>query len=219
MNVIIIGGGQVGAYIANILIKHDCNVCIIENRESILKKLYTEFDKEVLMEGDGTDPLILKAAGIATCDVVVAVTGKDEVNLVASTIVKYEYGIERVIARVNHPKNEWLFTLEMGVDVKVNQAELLARLVVDEMDFRNILTLMKLNRGAYSIVQMNVNGGSKADGANIKDLPIPDKLVFIAITRHHEVILPKGDTKLQCGDHILALADEASQKLMNDLLN
>ncbi|MDF9824650.1 trk system potassium uptake protein TrkA [Breznakia sp. PF5-3] len=218
MKVIVIGGGQVGSYVASILLKHDCEVKIIENRKEILKKLKNEFAPEMLIEGDGTDPVMLEEAGIANTECVVAVTGADEVNLVASTITKYEYGIERVIARVNHPKNEWLFTLEMGVDVKVNQAELLARLVVDEIDLKNILTLMKINRGDYSIVQMNVSGGSKADGAIIKDLDIPEKFVFISIIRNHEVLIPKGDTKLQSGDNILALTDSNGQKVVNELL-
>lgn len=218
MKVLIIGGGQVGSYVANILAKHECEIRVIEYREEILKKLRQEFTSDIIVEGDGSDPLVLEQAGISTADVVVAVTGADEVNLVTSTIAKYEYGIDRVIARVNHPKNEWLFTLEMGVDVKVNQAELLARLVVDEIDLKNILTLMKLNRGEYSIIQMNVAGGSKADGAMIKDLNIPEKFTFIAITRNKQVLIPKGDIQLLAGDHILALSDDDSQKVIQKLL-
>lgn len=218
MKVIIIGGGQVGSYVADLLIKHDCDVRIIENREQILKKLRKIYNNDILIEGDGTDPSILEEAGIASCDVVAAVTGADEANLVASTIAKYEYGIDRVIARVNNPKNEWLFTLDMGVDVKVSQAELLARLVVDEIDMRNIFTLMKINQGKYSIIQMSVHGGSKADGIQIKDLHVPEKFVLIAITRNHDVIIPKGDTVLQVGDQIMALSDEKGQQVMNTLL-
>jgi trk system potassium uptake protein TrkA len=218
MKVIIVGGGKIGSYVADLLIKQDCDVTIIEKRPEVLKKLRKSHGPEVILEGDGTDPTALMKAGITTTDVVVAVSGEDEVNLVASTIAKYEYSVDRVIARVNNPKNEWLFTLEMGVDVKVNQAKLLSRLVVDEIDMRNIFTLMKLNRGNYSIIQMSVHGGSKADGGLIKDLDVSEKFVFIAITRNHEVIIPKGDTKLQAGDQIMALSDESSQLAMSKML-
>jgi K+ transport systems, NAD-binding component len=218
MKVLIIGGGQVGSYVASILVKHECEISIIEYREEILKKLHQEFASDIIFEGDGSDPLLLEQAGITSADVVVAVTGSDEVNLVTSTIAKYEYAVERVIARVNHPKNEWLFTLEMGVDVKVNQAELLARLVVDEIDLRNVLTLMKLNRGEYSIIQMNVAANSKGEGMMIKDLDIPEKFTFIAITRNEQVLIPKGDTTLLAKDHILALSDEEAQKTIQKIL-
>lgn len=131
--VIIIGGGQVGAYLANLLIEKKCEVLIVENRPSVLERLYQEFDAKLIIKGDGSDTQILEKAQIFESDTVAVVTGSDEVNLVAATIAKYEYGIGRVIARVNNPKNDWLFTIEMGVDKKVNQADLLGHFVFDEM--------------------------------------------------------------------------------------
>ncbi|OCN04488.1 potassium transporter TrkA [Erysipelotrichaceae bacterium MTC7] len=219
MKVIVIGGGQVGSYISDILVKHDIDVKVIESREKVLQKIRSKYDANILVEGDGSDPLVMAEAGMKDADVVVCVTGKDEVNLVSATIAKYEFGVDRVIARVNHPSNEWLFTLEMGVDVKVNQAELLARLVVDEIDMRNVMTLMKLNRGEYSISQICVAVNSPAIGKEIKDLQIPDKAVLIAITRDHEVVIPKGNTTIEQNDHIMVLCYDDQLEMLNNLFS
>ncbi len=217
MKVIIIGGGQVGAYIAGILMKNKCEVKIIENRLHIYAKLLDDIPIESVIFGDGTDPNILESCGIADTDVVACVSGNDETNLVASTIAKFEFGVPRVIARVNNPRNSWLFDSGMGVDVGLNQADLMAHLVVEEMDFKNMLTLMKLNRGDYSIVQVNVDAFSTASTKKVMDLTIPAKAVLIAITRNTEMILPHGDTVVMAGDTILALADKESQLCLNKI--
>ena len=217
MKVIIIGGGKVGAYIANLLLNNNCSVKVIENRENVLEKLKKEIPEEVIVYGSGTDPEILESAGIAEADVVTAVTGADETNLVASTIAKFEFGVPRVIARVNNPQNTWLFNSGMGVDVGLNQADLMAHIVVEEMDLKNMLTLMKLNRGDYSIVQIKVDDQSETANKALKDLEIPAKAVLIAIFRGQEVIIPRGDTVINAGDNILALADKDAQIKMNAL--
>ena len=141
MKVIIVGGGQMGAYIATLLLKNDCAVTVIENREVVFGKLSKDLPAQNILLGDGTNPAVLESAGIAGADVVAAVSGTDETNLVVSTIAKFEFGVPRVIARVNNPKNVWLFNQSMGVDVALNQADLLAHLVVEEMDLKNMYTL------------------------------------------------------------------------------
>lgn len=217
MKVIIVGGGKVGAYIANLLIKSNCSVKVIENRKHVLEKLRKDIPESIIIAGSGTDPNVLEHAGIVDTDVVVAVTGADETNLVASTITKFEFGVPRVIARVNNPQNAWLFNSIMGVDVGLNQADLMAHLVVEEMDLKNMLTLMKLNSGNYSIVQINVDSESSSVNKQIKDLVIPSNALLIAISRGKEVIIPRGDTVINSGDNILALADEDSQVTINKL--
>lgn len=217
MKVIIVGGGQVGAYIANLLLKNNCTVKVIENRENVLDKLKKELPEDIIVYGSGTDPDILEASGIAEADVVAAVTGADETNLVASTIAKFEFGVSRVIARVNNPKNAWLFNSGMGVDVGLNQADLMAHLVVEEMDLKNILTLLKINRGDYSIVQAKVDPHSDAVHKSIKELVIPANAVLIAISRGKDVIIPRGDTIINGGDNILVLADEDAQVTISRL--
>jgi K+ transport systems, NAD-binding component len=217
MKVIIIGGGKVGAYIANLLLNNNCSVKVIENRENVLEKLKKEIPEDTIVYGSGTDPNVLESAGIGETDVVAAVTGADETNLVASTIAKFEFGVPRVIARVNNPHNVWLFNSSMGVDVGLNQADLMAHIVVEEMDLKNMLTLMKINRSSYSIVQVKVDNQSKAVNKTLKDLVIPSNAVLIAIFRGKDVIIPRGDTVINGEDNILALADKDSQVVINEL--
>jgi len=217
MKVIIIGGGQVGAHIASLLLNNNCTVKVIENRENVFTKLKLELPLDNIVFGSGTDPNILEFCGIADADVVVAVTGADETNLVASTIAKFEFGIPRVIARVNNPKNTWLFNSNMGVDVGLNQADLMAHLVIEEMDLKNMLTLMKINRGDYAIVQVKVDDKSESVHKTVKDISIPAKAVLIAIYRGDKVIIPRGNTTIMGGDDILAFADVDAKVVINKI--
>ncbi len=217
MKVIIIGGGQVGSYIGRLLLESKNEVTIIDNRPRVIAKLKTEFSEENILAGDGADPSVLEEAGIAGADALVSVTGADEVNLVASTIAKYEFGITRCIARVNNPRNAWLFDANNGVDVKVNQADLLAKIVINEIDLKNLFTLMKINRGEYSIIQVKVAKASASVNQEVKNLVIPDQTVLVAITRNHEVVIPRGDTVIMADDSILALADDQGQTKLHTL--
>ncbi len=217
MKVIIVGGGQVGNYLASLLISNGHDIRLIEHREKNLKKLIKELPPEILINGIGSDPAVLEQAGITTADVVAAVSDADEINLVVSTLAKMEFGVPRVVARVNNPKNAWLYNSGMGVDVGVNQADLMAHLVVEEMDLEDMFTLMKLKRGNYSIIQMKVSPTAKAANQLLKNLSVPKKTVLIAITRDESLVIPKGDSQILVGDDILALTDEASRKELKEL--
>lgn len=211
MKVVVIGGGKVGAYITNLLLNNNCSVKVIENRKNVYEKLKKEVPEDCIVFGSGTDPNVLESAGINDADVVAAVTGNDETNLVASTIVKFEFGVSRVVARVNNPQNTWLFNSGMGVDVGLNQADLMAHLVVEQLDLKNILTLLKVNRGDYSIVQINVDPNSEAAKKTVKELTLPINSVLISISRGNDTIIPRGDTMIYGGDNILVLADQGAQ--------
>jgi len=217
MKVIIVGGGQVGSYLASLLLSKGYEIRLIDHREKVFNKLLKEFPKEILIFGNGSDPEVLEKAGITSANVVAAVSAQDEINLVVSTLAKMEFSVPRVVARVNNPKNAWLYNSGMGVDVGVNQADLMAHLVVEEMDLEDMFTLLRLRRGDYSIVQTKV--GLKARAANqlVKDLDIPQKAVLIAITRDESVLIPKGDTEILVDDNILALTDEASRKELKEI--
>lgn len=217
MNVIIVGGGQVGSYIANLLISNHCNVKVIENRAVIFDKLKMILPADSLVFGSGTDPNILEACSIDKADVVVAVTGADETNLVASTIAKFEFDVPRVIARVNNPQNTWLFNTGMGVDASINQADLIAHLVVEEIDLKNMLTLMKIKHGNRSIVQVKVDSQSKAINKAVRDLNIPKSTLLIAVYRGGDAIIPRGDTVILDGDDILAFTDPDTQVLIDEI--
>ncbi|AUS97014.1 potassium transporter TrkA [Clostridium thermosuccinogenes] len=217
MKVIIIGGGQVGSYIAKLLLENNCSVRVLEKRESVLDKLKRMFPEDIIIGGNGTDPNILESSGVMEADVVAAVTGADETNLVAATIAKFEFNVPRVIARVNNPQNAWLFNAGMGVDVAVNQADFLAHLVVEVMDLKNILTLMKVDRDNYSIVQLIVDSQSESVNKAVRDLGIPKNTLLIAIYRGEDIIIPHGDTIINGGDKILAFADEEGKIRINEL--
>ena len=217
MKVIIIGGGQTGAHIAGILLANKCEVTVIENREHIIQKLKKDIPEKNILFGNGTDPNVLEQAGITKADVVAAVTGADDTNLVAATIARFEFDVPRVIARVNNPKNAWLFNAGMGVDVAINQADLMAHLVVEEMDQTAMLTLMKISRGSHSIVQYKLSESAKAVGQSIREVALPEQVVFIAIYRGDKTVIPHGDTVFAAGDVVLAFTDEATKQSLNTL--
>ncbi len=212
MKVIIVGGGQVGAYIAQTLIRSNFEVKVIENRSHIVEKLKMDIPEKAIFEGEGTNHFVLEQCGIMNADILVAVTGADETNLVISTLAKFEYGVPKVIARVNNPKNEWLFSAGMGVDLHLNQANLMSKMIIESMDVSDMLTLMPLYNSAYSIVQFKVLHSSVVHGKAIKDIKLPSESLLIAITRNEKVILPKGDQIVLSDDEILAIVCEDSRQ-------
>jgi trk system potassium uptake protein TrkA len=133
MFVIVVGGGKTGAHLAGLLVAGGHRVRLIEDRPQIVEKLGRELPAGVVLPGDGADPEVLERAGVRTADVVAAVTGDDEDNLVVATLARSEFAVRRVVARVNDPRNAWLFTPELGVDAAVNQADLMAKLIAEEM--------------------------------------------------------------------------------------
>ena len=217
MKVIIIGGDQVGAYLATLLLSNGHEVQLIEQSEKTYNKLLKEMPSELLVLGNESDTEILKKAGIESADVVVAVSRADETNLVVSTLAKMEFRVPRVVSMVNNPKNSWLYNGQMGVDVCVNQAEIIAKLVIEDMDLKDMFTILKLNSGNYSIIQINVGEDAKAANQYIKDLLIPKESVLISITRSGSVLIPKGDTQILVGDEILALTDADCRKILNEI--
>ena len=209
-NVIIVGGGKVGTHLATMLLASGHNVKLIEQERNELPRLQSDLPADTVIAGNGTDPNVLEAAGIRQAQVVAAVTGTDEANLVVANLARFEYGVPRVIGRVNNPKNAWLFTGEMGVDVALNQADLMARLIAEEMSLGDMMTLLKLRKGQYSLVEEKVHPSSNVVGKAIRDLNLPIECVLSAVIRKGELIIPRGSTILQASDEILAVV-HASQ--------
>jgi trk system potassium uptake protein TrkA len=168
--------------------------------------------------GDGSSPEVLESAGITHAQVLAAVTGADETNLVATTLGRFEFGVPRTIARVNNPLNAWLFTPEMGVDVAVNQADLMAHLIREEMSLSDMATLLKLRQGQYSLVELKVPAGARATDVQLKDLGLPDQCVIATIIRGGRIVLPRGLTAMQAGDAVLAIADREGAEHLAALL-
>ena len=205
MNVIIVGGGQVGGYIAGLLIENGNNAIVIENKEKALQALKKNgLKKENVLTGDGTDALLLEKAGVRRCNALVCTTGNDETNLAVA-----------MIARVNNPKNAWLFNAGMGVDVKINQADMIGHMIADEMNYQSIMTLMRLSKGDYSIVRIHVDYHSPNVNKTIAEIKLPSHALLIAIYEDDAMLIPHGETVIRAGQYILAFADEAAVEELN----
>jgi trk system potassium uptake protein TrkA len=218
MFVIIVGGGNTGSYLAKLLLGGGHTVKVIEERPAVLEKMKGEIPEDSIIAGDGSSPQTLESAGLLTANVLAAVTGSDETNLVITTLARFEFNVPRVIARVNNPKNAWLFTSEMGVDVALNQADILARLVAEEMSLGDMMTLLKLRKGEYSLIEEKVHPLSPAAGKNLRDLQIPSECVIVAVIRKNQLLIPHGDTVLQPADEVLALVHASQLKQVAILL-
>ncbi len=205
MNVLIVGGGKVGSYLAMLLLAGGHLVRVIEPRAAPREQMAHSLPPESIVAGSGSDPAVLEACGIRQADVVAAVTGDDETNLVVTSLARFEFGVPRTIARVNNPKNAWMFTTEMGVDVALSEADLMAHLILEEMSLGDLMTLLKLRRGQYSLVEEKIPADSPAVGRPLADLNLPQDCVLVAIIRSGHLILPHGDSVLQPGDEALAL--------------
>lgn len=218
MKVIIVGGGKVGSYLTSLLLNGGHQVQLIEIRAHQVERLECDLPKGSVVLGSGTDPDILEAAGIHEADVLAVVTGADEINLVAATIARLEYNVPRILARIKNPQNAWLFTPEMGVDVALNQAELMATLVAEEMSVGDMMTLLKLNQGHFSLVEEKVHPASSAVGKMVGELGLPTECVLVALIRNGQLIIPHGSTKLLPEDEVLAIIHASEMKVLAKIL-
>ena len=218
MFVIIVGGGNIGSHLAKILLEGGHTVKVIDQRPAPLEKLPKELPAEVIVAGDGSSPLTLENAGIRKANVLAAVTGSDETNLVVTSLARFEFNVPRVIARVNNPKNAWLFTQEMGVDVALNQADILARLVAEEMSLGDMMTLLKLRKGEFSLIEEKVHPLSPSANKCVRELHLPDDSTIVALIRKNQLLIPHGDTVLMPADEVLALVHASQLKQFAALL-
>jgi len=212
MRVMIVGGGKVGTYLANYLINEGHEVRLIELRVEEKQRILLDVPENVIYIGNGTDPDGLEAAGIRKMDVVAAVTGQDEVNLVATSLARFEFMIPRTIARINHPKNAWMFSDVMGVDVALNQADLMAALIAEEMSLGDMITLHKLRKGKFDLVEEKVAPNAIANGKMLRDLKFPPQSTIVAVIRSGELLIPNGELEFQTADEVLAVVRKDQKK-------
>jgi len=219
MFVLIVGGGKTGSHLAGLLLAAGHQVTVVDSRPEIVELLKSQLPPEQVVSGDGADPRVLTEAGIHKADVVAAVTSDDEDNLVVSTMARFEFRVRRIIARVNDPRNAWLFTREMGVDVALNQADLMAKLIAEEMSIGDMMTLLKLRRGQYSLVEEKVDPQSPVVGKAVRDLGLPCDCVLAAVIRKGNLIIPRDETVLEPIDEVLAIVRTDQQAELNKLLS
>ena len=218
MFVLVIGGGKIGGYLGGLLLSEGHQVKIIEAREEHLAVLRRDLPEDVIVHGNGTEPALLERCGILQAQVVAAVTGNDETNLVVTNLARLEFGVPRTIARVNNPKNAWMFTPQMGVDVSLNQADLMARLIAEEMSLGDMMTLLKLQRGQYSLVEQKISPGSQVAGKRVDQLNLPAESLLTGVLRGGALIIPRGDLVVQSGDELIALVHTTKVRELRGLL-
>lgn len=218
MYVIIVGGGRTGSQLAQKLIEEGHTIRLIDHRANVLERLRQEMPQEVVVAGDGSSPTTLETAGIHLAQVLAAVTEEDEANLVITSLAKFEFGVPRVIARVNNPKNAWLFNTEMGVDVALNQADILATLIAEEMSLGDMMTLLQLRKGEYSVVEEKVHPEAAVVGKALKEITLPPQCRFIAILRKGVLIVPDGEATLGPVDEVIALVHSSQVTKLAALL-
>lgn len=219
MFVIIVGGGQVGATLASLLIDEGDRIKIVDNRKSRIAELEKEISPELLIYGSGSDPQVLELAGIHEADVLAAITGSDETNLVICSLARDEFNVPRIISRVNNVKNKWLFTPQMGIDIALDQSEILAHLIAEEMSMGDLITLLKIGKGRYSLVEEKVDPESDANGKMIGELDIPKQALITAIIRKGELISPEESTILYSGDEIVAVVHSEDKQHLATLFD
>lgn len=207
MFVLIAGGDPSGAQLAALLVAQEHEVRLIEHRREVLATIHHELPTEVIYQGMATDPRVLEQAGIRQATVLVACTPSDADNLVLCYLAHAVYGVGRIIGRINNPRHAWLFDEQFHVDVALNEATVLAQLIEEEMSLGDMMTLLKLRRGQYALIEVHVPEGARAVEMAVKDLPLPEHCLITAIIRQGEVILPRGPTIIQAADEVLVMTD------------
>ncbi len=219
MFVIIVGGGKAGTHLTSQLLSTGHEVRLVEIRTDVAERLKMDFPAPVVVCGDGSAPEVLEAVGISRAQVLTAVTGEDETNLVVTTLGRFEFNVPRTIARVNNPKNAWLFNAEMGVDVGLNQTDILTKLIEEEMSVGDMMTLLKLRKGEYEIVEEKLPDDSQILGIPLKDIPLPNTCVIAAVIRRGSVLIPRGNMIFEGQDEILAVVDDSSKAMLQKLFS
>lgn len=217
MKVVIAGAGAVGTFVASDLRAAGHDVLIIERNPDLVARLRPSSDVDLFV-GDACEVSVLDEAGIADADVMVASTGEDQVNLVISLLAKQEFSVPRVVARINEPRNKWLFDESWGVDVSVSTPHLLTALIEEAVSVGSLVRLLEFGGGEAQLIEVTLAEDSPADGKTIMELDVPRDATIVAIVRPGHVVVPRGDTLLAAGDEVLALTTPAAEDAVKRLL-
>jgi trk system potassium uptake protein TrkA len=217
MRVAIAGAGNVGLFIANDLASAGHEVQLIEQNPDVVDRLDLAEGVEVVV-ADACEVSSLRETGLERCQVVVAATGDDEDNLVISLLSKQEFGVPRVIARVNHPKNEWLFNENWGVDVSVSTPHLITALVEEAVSVGRLVRILQFEGGNVRLVEVTLAPDAPVIDKAIKELDIPRDATIVAVLREEHVVMPRGDTVFQEGDEVLAMVTAEAEDEVRQIL-
>jgi len=207
MRVVVAGAGNIGRHLATDLQERGHSVTVIEQNPATVEKAKGDAPSGVeFILGDACEPWVLDRGDLRSCDVIVAATGDDEDNLVISLLSKQEYAVPAVVARVNHPKNEWLFNDQWGVDVAMSPPHVLTALVEEAVTVGDLVRLFKLERGQVTLVELTIDGSAPIVGRPLYELRLPPDSAIVAVIRQGHVVIPQPETQLVSGDEILAIA-------------
>ncbi|MEI2718355.1 MAG: TrkA family potassium uptake protein [Candidatus Nanopelagicales bacterium] len=217
MRVAIAGAGKVGRSIARELIANGHQVLLIDRDPDIVSGSVVK-SAEILL-ADACEISSLNEADLANCQVVVAATGDDKSNLVVSLLAKTEYGVPRVVARVNHPKNEWMFDESWGVDVAVSTPRMLSALVEEAVTVGDLVRLFTFRQGEANLVELTLPADSSLAGSRVGDVAWTPDTALVAIVRGTHVIAPTPDDPLESGDELLFVCSPAQEEALQQLLS
>jgi len=210
MYVIVVGGGKVGLYLGKTLIQEGHEVLLVEKDRKVADAL-AETIGDVVVNADGCEIRSMNEAGMGRANVVVAVTGDDEDNLVICQMAKRKFGVPRTIARVNDPKNEELFR-ELGIDQTVSSTRIIFNLIEQQIETGQVIPLAALKKGEIEVVQADITPGSPVAGQRIGQLDLPLNALIISVIRDEHALLPHGDMKLHVGDSVIAMIKAEREK-------
>ncbi len=216
MRVAIAGAGKVGRAIARELLSNGHEVLLID-REPAKAEPDVVPGARVLL-GDTCEIAVLDEADLPTCQVLIAATGDDKVNLVVSLLAKTEYGVPRVVARVNHPKNEWMFDEAWGVDVAVSTPRMLSALVEEAVSVGDLVRLFSFRQGNANLVELTLPPSASVVGRRVVEVQFPIDTALVAIIRDTRVITPSPDDSLEAGDELLFVSSPEQEQALEDLL-
>jgi trk system potassium uptake protein TrkA len=213
MRVVIAGGGSVGTAIAADLLDNGHSVQILEANPDHAEVLRTDLPGVEVLAADACEVSSLQRAGLRSAEVVVAATGDDEDNLVISWLSKQEFAVPRVISRVNNAKNAWMFNESWGVDVSVSTPQLLTALVEEAVTVGSVVRLMELDRAGATLVEVTLDADAPAiqGDRTVADLSLPADAQIVAVVRDEKVLIPRDDTRLSEGDHVVVLATHGAE--------
>jgi trk system potassium uptake protein TrkA len=214
MRIAIAGAGNVGRAIARELLDNGHQVLLIDRDPKALK-IDSVPDAEWLM-ADACEIASLDNAQLNNCQVLVAATGDDKVNLVASLLGKTEYGVPRVVARINHPKNEWLFDQSWGVDVAVSTPRIITALVEEAVSVGDVVRLFSFRKGQANLVEITLPDSSICIGKTMEEVELPEDASLAAIVRDGRVISPSPSDLFIAGDELLFVASTAAENKIRD---
>ena len=218
MYIIIIGGGQVGYHLTRALLADGHEVLIIEKNASVSQNLANELGSSVVLHGDGCEVSMLNDAGTSRADMLLAVTGDDEDNLITCQVAKHKFAVGRTLARVRNPRHEGLFR-KLGVDVTVSSTSLMLEHIVHEVPAHPLMHLMLMRDRGLEIVEVTLAEDSRGVGKMVKDLNIPpDTVLSLIIRRAQKPVIPNGETVLEAGDEVVAVTPPASESALRAAL-